>query len=278
MKRLFSRAAPAALALLALLAGACSHHRIIPDEKLAQIFHDAFLTNAYVGTQGVGTDSLRLYEPIFERYGYTTDDVHYTIGNFSKRKSARLGDIVERAIAQLEKEGKVYNRRVAVLDTIDRVGLRTFRRTVRADSLLHVGALRDTARLDLTCPVEPGRYDLALSYCVDSLDANTEGLRYALWLETRDGRRTDLATAALRRNRTERLTRTFTADSTHERLRIRLLDFAGTPRRPSVTVTDLRIDYTPPTREAVERLYEQQLDIRIFADEFFGAAYSEDHL
>lgn len=278
MNRPLFRAAPAALALLALLLGACSRHRIIPDDRLAQIFHDAFLTNAYVGTQGVATDSLRLYEPIFERYGYTTDDVHYTIGNFSKRKSARLGDIVERAIAQLEKEGKVYNRRVAVLDTIDRVALRTFRRTVRTDSLLHVGALRDTARLDLTCPVEPGRYDLTLSYRVDSLDANTEGLRYALWLETRDGRRTDLATAALRRNRTERLTRTFTADSTHERLRIRLLDFVGTPRRPSVTVTDLRVDFTPPTREAVERLYEQQLDIRIFADEFFGAARSEDRL
>ena len=276
--RTLFRAAPAAFALLALLAGACSRHRIIPDDRLAQIFHDAFLTNAYVGTQGVGTDSLRLYEPIFERYGYTTDDVHYTIGNFSKRKSARLGDIVERAIVQLEKEGKVYNRRVAVLDTIDRVALRTFRRTVRADSLLHVGALRDTARLDLACDVEPGRYDLELHYLVDSLDANTEGLRYALWLETRDGRRTDLATAALRRNRTERLTRTFTADSTHERLRIRLLDFVGTPRRPSVTVTDLRIDYTPPTRQAVERLYEQQLDIRIFADGFFGAASSEDRL
>ena len=95
-----------AFALFAVLFAACARHKIIPDDKLAQIFHDAFLTNAYIGSEGVKTDSLRIYEPIFARYGYTTDDVHYTIGNFSKRKSARLGDIVERAIEMLEREGK----------------------------------------------------------------------------------------------------------------------------------------------------------------------------
>ena len=65
--------------LLLVTAGACARHKIIPDDTLAQIFHDAFLTNAYIGSEGVKTDSLRIYEPIFARYGYTTDDVHYTI-------------------------------------------------------------------------------------------------------------------------------------------------------------------------------------------------------
>ena len=91
--------------VLALCGAACAHHTIIPDEKLALIFHDAFLANAYVGGRSLAKDSLNLYEPIFAHYGYTTEDVHYTIGNFSKRKSARLGDVVERAIALLEAEG-----------------------------------------------------------------------------------------------------------------------------------------------------------------------------
>ena len=39
-----------------------------------------------------------------------------------------------------------------------------------------------------------------------------------------------------------------------------------------MTVTDLKVDYTPPTRKAVEKLYEKQLDIRIFADDFLRAA------
>lgn len=136
MKRFLRITASAALVLLL---AACARHKIIPDDKLAQIFHDAFLTNAYIGSEGVKTDSLRIYEPIFARYGYTTDDVHYTIGNFSKRKSARLGDVVERAIEMLEREGKIYNQEVAVLDTIDNVARRTFTRTVLADSLIRVG-------------------------------------------------------------------------------------------------------------------------------------------
>ena len=96
--------------LCGLLLGGCARHRIIPDDELALIFHDAFLTNAYLNTENVRPDSLRLYEPIFAHYGYTTEDVHYTIGNFSKRKSARLGDVVEEAIDLLEAEGKIYNR------------------------------------------------------------------------------------------------------------------------------------------------------------------------
>ena len=174
MKRFLRMAASAAFVLLL---SACARHKIIPDDTLAQIFHDAFLTNAYIGSEGVKTDSLRIYEPIFARYGYTTDDVHYTIGNFSKRKSARLGDIVERAIEMLEREGKFYNREVAVLDTIDNVARRTFTRAVLADSLIRVRSLADTARLSFSLDVEPGDYQLSLRYLVDSLDRNDKGLK-----------------------------------------------------------------------------------------------------
>ena len=69
---------------------ACSGYKIIPDEQLALIFHDAFLSNAYMQHRGMRPDSLNLYEPIFAKYGYTTADVQYTIGNFSKRKSLSL--------------------------------------------------------------------------------------------------------------------------------------------------------------------------------------------
>ena len=48
--------------------------------------------------------------------------------------------------------------------------------------------------------------------------------------------------------------------------------------RPSLTVSDLKIDYTPETSAAVDSLYMQQLDIRIFADEFFRAAIPADSL
>ena len=275
MKRFLRMAASAAFVLLL---SACARHKIIPDDTLAQIFHDAFLTNAYIGSEGVKTDSLRIYEPIFARYGYTTDDVHYTIGNFSKRKSARLGDVVERAIEMLEREGKIYNQEVAVLDTIDNVARRSFTRTVYADSLIRVGSLRDTARLRFSVDVRPGEYNLSLKYLVDSLDRNEKGLRGVVWLERRDSTRTNVYTTTLRRDRQENFTRRFTVDTTHRRLWVDFIEFRGKPQRPSLTVSDLKIDYTPETSAAVDSLYMQQLDIRIFADEFFRAAIPTDSL
>lgn len=264
--------------VLALLAGSCARHKIIPDGELAQIFHDAFLTNAYLNIEHVSTDSLRLYEPIFAHYGYTTEDVYFTIGNFSKRKSARLGDVVEQAIDILEAEGKIYNREVAILDTIDHVAQRAFTRTVLSDSVIRVKTLRDTALLNFTLDVEPGEYAFSMEYEIDSLDQNSKGLKGILWLERADGTRANIYTTTLRRNREERLTRRFTTDTTHRRLRMSLLNFNDRPQRPSVTVTDLKVEYIPPKEEAVEQLYEKQLSIRIFADEFFRAAHPQDSL
>lgn len=268
----------AALLLLGLMAGACVRHKIISDEELAHIFHDAFLTNAYVSTERLSLDSLNIYEPIFARYGYTTEDVQYTIGNFSKRKSARLGDVVEEAIRMLEEEGLRYEHEVAVLDTIDNVARRTFTRTVLADSLVRVRSLRDTARLHIRLDsLLPGEYNLTVNYLVDSLDRNP-GLRGSAWLIRTNGSRTGSYTFTMRRNKEERFTRRYTADSTTRELHLNLFLPREGAKRPSVTLRDLEIRYTPPTRQAVESLYLRQLDIRIFADEFFRAAHPKDSL
>ena len=261
-----------------LLGAACSRHTVIPDEELAMIFRDAYLANAYISDQRVSTDSLRIYEPIFARYGYTTEDVHYTIGNFSKRKSARLSDVVERAIDLLEAEGKIYNRQVEILDTIDNVARRTCTRTVLADSMLHIRSLRDTSLLRRTIDVQPGEYRVTMRYSVDSLDRNRRGLKAMTWLERANGTRSSSYTSTLRRDRDETFTRLLTADSTHQRLHLDLLDFYDRPERPSMFVEELRVEYTPPTEKAVEELYDRQLDIRIFADDFFRTTQPADSL
>lgn len=258
--------------LFALFAGACKRHTIIPDDELARIFHDAFLVNAYVDHEAK-LDSLNVYEPIFARYGYTTADVQYTIGNFSKRKSARLGDVVEQAIVLLEKEGKYYDREVAILDTIDRVAERMQTRRVYSDSLIRVRSLRDTARLRIAVDVLPGTYTVEMNYRVDSLDRNSR-LQNIMWLEKQDSSRSSVYSSTMWRNGDEHLKRSFTTDSTHRRLHVDLGCFSGTPRQPSITVTGLRIDYTPETSAAVDALYVDQLNLRIFADEFFRAGKS----
>ena len=261
---------------VALCSFACSHHTIIPDDELALIFHDAFLANAYLGGRNPTADSLNVYEPIFARYGYTTQDVQYTIGNFSKRKSARLGIVVERAITMLDAEGKDYSREVAILDTIDNVALRTARRTVRADSLIRVRSLADTSQLRFAFDVVPGAYDVQLTYLVDSLDRNTaDAPRSRMWLESADGTQSQNYNIILRRRSEGYISHRFKADSGHRRLRIEFYSFTGRPQTPSVTVRNFKVEHTPEKAEAVDLLYERQLDLRIFADEFFRAAQKD---
>ena len=251
-------------------------HTIIPDDELALIFHDAFLANAYLGGRNPTADSLNVYEPIFARYGYTTQDVQYTIGNFSKRKSARLGNVVERAITMLDAEGKDYSREVAILDTIDNVALRTARRTVRADSLIRVRSLADTSQLRFAFDVVPGAYDVQLTYLVDSLDRNTaDAPRSRMWLESADGTQSQNYNIILRRRSEGYISHRFKADSGHRRLCIEFYSFTGRPQTPSVTVRNFKVEHTPEKAEAVDLLYERQLDLRIFADEFFRAAQKD---
>lgn len=267
------RPALLALTLLTLLSGGCKHHTIIPDEELALIFHDAFLANSLLQNRDAKRDSLLVYEPIFERYGYTTEDVRYTIGNFSKRKSARLGDVVELAIARLEAEGELLDRTVAALDTVNSVAQRSSQRIIRRDSVIRVTSLRDTARLRIVLDsVQPGEYRIRTRYEVDSLDRNRT-LRGQAWTEDAQGKQSGLYSIQLRRQREERFDRTLKADTSTRRV---VLDFwrpQGSERKqPHITLRDLEISYTLPVDQALDTLYEKQLDIRIFADEFLRIA------
>ena len=154
MKRLFTLFCWTVCAVVAL---SCSREKVIPDPVLAQIFRDAYLTNAYIDERQIRFDSLEIYEPIFRRYGYTAENFRYTIGSFSRRKSANLSDVVEQAIAMLESEAAYYKREVAVLDTIDNVARRRYTRPFYADSLIRVSRLRDTAKLRIALRMSAGR-------------------------------------------------------------------------------------------------------------------------
>lgn len=260
----------------ALASVACSNYRIIPDKTLASIFHDAFLVNAYIENNRVPTDSTDIYRPIFEKYGYTTEDVQYTIGNFSKRKSARLGDVVEEAIKQLEEEGLYYEQEAAVLDTIDNAARRAFTRTVYSDSLIRVSKLKDTDRLHIVIDgIRAGEYKVSYEYKVDSLDSNVSRrstFEFARADSTRFGRQQQ---TVYKSASPERVNRTLTADTSARTLHINLMSFTqpvNTKERKhtGITVTGLTVTRVPSAEEAVDSLFESQMPIRIFFRDFFG--------
>lgn len=262
--------------LLLLLAAAtfaeCRRNRVIPDDTLADIFHDSFLANSYVGVSRMDLDSLQIYEPIFEKYGYMGKDVRYTIGNFSRRKSARLGNVVERAISRLDAEGKALEQQVVILDTIGNVALRTMRRTILADSLREIRRAADSVRLRVEIsPISAGEYDITYEYACGE-DIAKYPRRASMWFERDNGTRRSAYTFRLRKE--DKIRRVMTADGESAKLVLDLGSYDGKSRskKQNLDIRNLRIRFTPTAASAVDSLFSRYVDIKIFADEFLRTA------
>ena len=274
---MIKRALYAIVAVVALTLVGCGQKRIIPDDTLADIFHDAFVVNAYIGEERINLDTLQIYEPIFNHYGYTSADVMHTVGNFSRRKSARLGTVVEQAISRLEKESKMHAAEVVILDTIKNVAVRTFTRVIYQDSLIRAQKRADSVNLQvLIMPVSKGEYTINYSYkCEGDIDKNPR--RAEFYFEDADGYRHSYASVALRSFGT--INRTIIANDSDVRLVLKLGDFDKKvkryPKDNSIFIRKLRVTRRLREEEAIDSLFKKYVDVKIFAD---GFPYKTDSL
>ena len=256
----------ATIAILSLIAVACSGPKVIPDNILANIFHDAFVANAYITEANVNSDSLYIYEPIFERYGYTMRDLQHTLTTINERKSSRISNIMQDVSERLEKEYKDEQRKIVVLDTIDNYAKRLYTRTVYSDSLIRVNKLRDTTKLRIHLDsLVAGEYTVSFEYLIDTLDENRNS-RVEAYLLTKDSTEVLRHTMMLTRYRTGTYNRKFTADTLHKEL---VVNMYYHPRNeesklPDMTVRNFKIVRVLPTEISVDSLYTDQLNIRIF--------------
>ena len=243
----------------------CQDQRVIPDEDLIKIFHDAYLANAYIGECGINEDSLYLYEPIFERYGYTVEDMQYTLKTFSKRKSAMLSDLMMKVSEQLEQEAKQEQRKIVVLDTIDNVAKRRYTRTIYEDSLIRVKRLRDTNDLRIKIKdLTTGEYTISFDYFIDTLDENRNSrvLVYAMKNDTLETLRHSMM---LNRYRDASYTRKLIIDSTHTEIFIDIFYHPTNEEAmlPDIKITNFKVVRVLPTEQSVDSLYQKQLGIRL---------------
>ncbi len=275
MRRIFTIIALAAVATAFVQ---CRRDRVIPDDTLAEIFYEAFLTNSYIGIEYIDTDSLQIYEPIFQKYGYTSKDVRYTVGNFSRRKSARLGNVVEQAITRLDNEGKELERQVMILDTIRNVAVREFTRVVRADSLIKVTKPADSVKLLIVvAPVRAGEYEVSYEYTDEEYSAKSKHLRRAeMWLE-REGNNMHRSSYSFNLRDKGDARRVLKADNEDDRLVVNLGKYIaskGVPTKQRFTVRNLRIRYKPTAEVVVDSLFMRYVDTKIFNDALFTPAPS----
>ena len=267
MKRLTKIATALCLALTALCGVVgCSGPKAIPDGDLVKIFHDSFLANAYITECRITEDSLLLYEPILSRYGYTVEDMQYTVQTIASRKSSRLSDLVGEASQLLEDEYKSHSYKLRVLDTIDNIAKRKYTRVMYSDSLIRVRRLSDTTKLHISIDdIIPGEYTIEFEYLIDSTDENRNS-RVEAYLKLKDGSSSMRHTFMLSRYHEAKYTRKFTADTSHTELHINMFYHPGTEeaKKPAIKIMNFKITRVIPILQAVDSLYWEQIGAQMF--------------
>jgi hypothetical protein len=261
-----ARRASVALAICTLFVG-CKPNDDIPEEELINIFHDAFLANAYLSRQGVSVDdSLLIYEPILQKYGYTIDEFREAIMTLSQRKSARISQLITKASERLDAEAATERRRIMILDTIDNVAKRTYTRTLYSDSLLHVKRLKDTTKLRISIKdIIPGEYQVSFNYFIDTLDENRNS-RVEAYLLRDDTLQVKRHTQMLSRYKEGKYNRTFTVDTIMQELYINMYYHPRNEesKLPNIKITNLKVVRILPKQQSLDSLYLEQFDLRLF--------------
>ena len=266
--------------LIVLSVAGCARKKEIDDHTLAKIFSEAYITNAYMGIKYFNIDSVQIYEPILEHYGFTPEDFRYTIGNFSRRKSAQLGRVLKEAEEQIKQYADIYDREVVILDTIQNVAVRTMQRVVHKDSLISIKKLADSSKLKMVIdPLQPGMYSVRYKYnCTKEQVKDKNGkkkdlaLRGVINIETSTGTHANNYAYNLREE--ENIRRTISTDTAAKRLVITFAkpaDPTHKMRKPNITISDFIIEYTPEENLAIDSLFKRYIDIKIFDDVFFSA-------
>lgn len=260
--------------LATLLVAACSGRaKVIPDDVLVNIFHDAFLANAYMNEANINQDSILLYEPIFKRYGYTMNDLQHTLTTINERKSSRISDIMHDVNDRLERESKMEQRKMVVLDTIDNLAKRTYTRTMYSDTLIRVKELRDTNKLRITLKdLVEGEYTVSFDYLIDTLDENRNS-RVEAYLIVNDTTHTLRHTMMLSRYREGKYSRKFKADTQHKELYVNMYYHPNSEesKLPDITIRNFKIVRVLPTEVSVDSLYHEQLNLSIINHELMTA-------
>ena len=113
------------IVLVLLLAAACQGPRVIPKDTLADIYTDMFIADQKVrdlGIPRVQMDTMLVYEAVFEKYGYDTDDYLHTVRYYLKDPE-RFAKVLETVTKRLEGEvnalDKVIKQRELLASKMD---------------------------------------------------------------------------------------------------------------------------------------------------------------
>ena len=100
------------IVLVLLVAAACQRTRIIPKDTLTDIYTDMFLADQKVREQNIPPsqmDTMLVYEAVFEKYGYDTEDYLNSVRYYLKDPE-RFAKVFESVAKRLEGEVKALDK------------------------------------------------------------------------------------------------------------------------------------------------------------------------
>ena len=100
------------IVLVLLVAVACQRTRIIPKDTLTDIYTDMFLADQKVREQNIPPsqmDTMLVYEAVFEKYGYDTEDYLNSVRYYLKDPE-RFAKVFESVAKRLEGEVKALDK------------------------------------------------------------------------------------------------------------------------------------------------------------------------
>ena len=171
------------IVLAVLVAAACRGPRIIPKDTLTDIYVDMLMADQFVREENIPRkqlDSMLVYEAVFNKYGYDTDDYMNSVRYYLKDPE-RFSKIFEEVAKRLEGEANALEK---IIERQERLAQKAVVTNPRLDSLLALFSeenmyrgqarfVRDTARYPIGFHMVPVRED-TLMIPVDSLKAKTD--------------------------------------------------------------------------------------------------------
>ena len=240
---------------VAFLLTACGPKEI-PDDKMALIIHDLLILNAYnsLYQRDYGNDTIDIYSPVLEQYGYDAEDFRYSLDRMALRKSSRLSELIDQATADITRENDYYVGKRDLKTTLENLLKEYYRDTVyRRDTLpIRVTSLKKIDSLKFTIPVTEGTYRITYNYLIDSADKNSY---YLMRFNVKDSADKVIAhnSRSLSKGDTAKIDVTVDPVAAGRSLEIMLADYSGQKLAPSIEVDSIYVSYVEPVEISRER-------------------------
>ncbi len=96
----------------------------IPPDTMAEVYADMFLADQWVFDHELKylTDTVAVYEPIFEKYGYDVDDFRYSVDQYMN-DAEKFADVLEQTKFLLQCKLKEVDEKRLVANKLDSIRL-----------------------------------------------------------------------------------------------------------------------------------------------------------